>query len=150
VESNKPVHVSDEDFDFLLLHNNVSKVLEIGTGKSTRALVQSGAEVHTIDRVYRPLDFQAEQYIMESKEFWETFPYRGFDLYFIDASIGTGDAEEIFKRASNKFKIIFHDYRRYDKGVHNHKIMIKYLFDKCHIDESTGGECCSLLECEKL
>ena len=150
MESTKPVHVSDEDYDFLLLHNNVNKVLEIGTGKSTKALAKSGAEVHTVDRVYRHIDCTADQYIMESKDFWETTEVSGFDLYFIDASIGTGDAENIFKRASNKFKIIFHDYRRYDKGVHNHKMMLKYLFDKCHTDESTGGECCSLIECEKL
>ena len=147
--------ISDSDYEFLQKHSDVKKVLEIGTGKSTEALKLNNAEIHTIDRTYREVD-GVEQYIMESEEFWEMFDITGFDLYFVDGSIGIGDVEEIYDRANNKFKVIFHDYNEggnhvnFDKGVHNYKLVLKYVHDKCHTEFETGGTHCALLECEKI
>ena len=147
--------ISGYDYEFLTKHCDVTRILEIGTGKSTEALKTNGAEIHTIDRTYRPVD-GVEQYIMESEEFWKTHDITGFDLFFIDASIGTGDVEEIYSRANDKFKIIFHDYNEggdhinHDKGVHNYNLVIRYVLDKCHTEFETGGTHCALLECEKI
>ena len=147
--------ISDSDYEFLQKHSDVKKVLEIGTGKSTEALKSNNAEIHTIDRTYREVD-GVEQYIMESEEFWEMFDIRGFDLYFVDGNIGIGDVEEIYDRANDKFKVIFHDYNEdgnhvnFDKDVHNYKLVLKYVHDKCHTEFETGGTHCALLECEKI
>jgi hypothetical protein len=146
--------IGDRDKIFLEKYSNVKKICEIGTGtgKSTKALSKYGAEVHTIDMYdhLAKLPKNTNFYFMHSHHFWKTHSVSGFNLYFIDAGIKLVDAEEIFKRATNNFKIIFHDYYLKDKGVHNHKLMVKYLFDKCHITETLGGKICSLLECEKL
>lgn len=147
--------ISSKDIFFLREHSNVKKICEIGTGsgRSTKALSKWGAEVHTIDQYDHQAEYNqknAKFYFMHSNHFWKTHNKSGFNLYFIDATINLIDAKEIFKRATDNFKIIFHDYKGEDKGVHNHKMMIQYLFDKCHTEESTGGGCCSLIECEKL
>ena len=136
--------ISGYDYEFLQKHCDVTRILEIGTGKSTEALKTNGAEIHTIDRTYRPVD-GVEQYIMESEEFWKTHDITGFDLFFIDANIGTGDVEEIYSRANDKFKVIFHDYNEggnhmnHDKGVHNYNLVLRYVLDKCHTEFETGG-----------
>ena len=148
--------ISDSDYSFLEKHNNVDKILEIGTGRSTMALMTGGAEIHTIDRDYHSNMIDARQYHMESEVFWQAYDINGFDLFFIDGSIGIGDIEEIYDRANDKFKVIFHDYneggthKNFDKGVHNYNIMIRYVHDKCHTEFETGGTHCALLECEKI
>ena len=148
--------ISGYDYEYLQKHCDVNRVLEIGTGKSTEALKTNGAEIHTIDRNYRVYIDGVKQYIMESEEFWKTHDVSGFDLFFIDANIGTGDVEEIYSRANNKFKIIFHDYNEggdhinHDKGVHNYNLVMRYVLDKCHTEFETGGTHCALLECEKM
>lgn len=147
--------ISGHDYEYLVKHCDVERILEIGTGKSTEALKTNGAEIHTIDRIYRPVD-GVKQYIMESEEFWKTYDIAGFDLFFIDASIGTGDVEEIYNRANNKFKVIFHDYNEgsdhinHDKGVHNYNLVMRHVLDKCHTEFETGGTHCALLQCEKI
>ena len=147
--------ISGYDYEFLQKHCDVTRILEIGTGKSTEALKTNGAEIHTIDRTYRPVD-GVVQYIMESELFWKTHDVSGFDLFFIDANIGTGDVEEIYDRANDKFKIIFHDYNEggnhinHDKGVYNYNLVMRYVLDKCHTEFETGGTHCALLECEKI
>lgn len=148
--------ISDQDYEFLQKHSNVKRVLEIGTGKSTEALKTNGAEIYTIDRTPRNTVDGVNEYVMESEEFWRTYDHRDFDLYFVDGNIGIGDVEEIFERASDYFKVIFHDYneggthRNHDKGVHNYKLVLQYVFEKCHTEFETGGTHCALLECEKL
>ena len=150
--------ISGYDYEYLQKHCDVNRVLEIGTGKSTEALKTNGAEIHTIDRNYRVYIDGVKQYIMESEEFWKTHDITGFDLFFIDANIGTGDVEEIYSRANDKFKIIFHDYNEHvdwfhvnrDKGVHNYNLVLRYVHDKCHTEFETGGTHCALLECEKI
>ena len=150
--------ISGYDYEFLQKHSYAKRILEIGTGESTEALKTGGAEIYTIDRTHRPVD-GVNQYVMESEEFWKACDATGFDVYFIDANIGIGDVEEIFNRASNKFKVIFHDYTQYknvmhinhDKGVHNYNLVLRYVYDKCHTEDlQTGGTHCALLECEKL
>ena len=149
--------ISSLDKKFLIKHSNVKKICEIGTGsgKSTKALGTYNAEIHTIDMFDHGAELipkTAKFYFMHSTHFWKTYNVSGFNLYFIDANIRLVDAKEIFERATDNFKIIFHDYRDEDKGVKNHRMMIRYLFDKCHTEESTGGcgKCCSLIECEKI
>ena len=148
--------ISGYDYDFLEEHSDAKRILEIGTGKSTEALKKGGAEIYTVDRTLRLVD-GVNQYVMESEEFWKACDATGFDLYFIDANIGTGDVEEIFNRASNKFKVIFHDYTEsgthinHDKGVHNYELVLRYVYDKCHTEDLIlGGTHCALMECEKI
>lgn len=147
--------ISHEDYDFLVEHSNVNKICEIGTGcgYSTQALSSRGAEVHTVDQFDHSPTWKVAvaRYVMHSKRFWEKHDVRDFDLYFIDGTLGTGDVEYMFERASDQFKIIYHDYMYFDKGVQNHKIVLKYMFDKCHTEFTPrGGSHCAMLECEKL
>jgi len=148
--------ISDYDYEYLVKHCDVTRILEIGTGKSTEALRTNDAEVHTVDRIYRPVEEFVHQYVMESEEFWKTHDVSGFDLFFIDGSIGTGDVEEIYNRANDKFKVIFHDYNEggnhinHDKGVHNYNLVMRHVLDKCHTEFETGGTHCALLQCEKI
>lgn len=147
--------ISSQDYDFLVEHSNVNKICEIGTGSgnSTQALSSRGAEVHTVDRYDHDPEFNepVTRYIMHSSQFWETTEIKDFDLYFIDAQLGTGDVEYIFKRATDNFKIIYHDFMYGNKGILNHEIVLKYMFDKCHTEFTPrGGSHCAMLECEKL
>ena len=119
--------ISSLDKKFLITHSNVKKICEIGTGsgRSTKALGTHNAEIHTIDQYDHGAELipkTAKFYFMHSHHFWKTYNISDFNLYFIDANIKLLDAQEIFKRATDNFKIIFHDYRHNLKGVKNHKI----------------------------
>lgn len=148
--------ISVEDYTFLSIHNNVKKICEIGTGtgKSTRALSGNGAIVYTMDQNNHNPIFKenVHHYNIHSRDFWLYFyDIKDFDLYFIDATIKYPDAVEIFKRASKIFKIIYHDYIDYEKGVRNNEIILKYIHDKCYpIGFRLGGSHCAMLECEKF
>ena len=148
--------ISGKDYNFLSIHNNVKKICEIGTGtgKSTRALSSNGAIVYTMDQNNHNPIFKEKvhHYNIHSRDFWLYFyDIKDFDLYFIDATIKYPDAIEIFKRASKIFKIIYHDYIDYEKGVSNNEIVLKYIHDKCYpIGFTLGGSHCAMLECEKF
>ena len=146
--------ISGSDYKFLSIHNNVKKICEIGTGtgKSTRALSSNGAVVYTMDQHdHNPIfKEKVHHYNIHSRDFWLNYDIKDFDLYFIDATIGYPDAVEIFKRASKIFKIIYHDYIDYEKGVSNNEIVLKYIHDKCHTEFALGGSHCAMLECEKF
>ena len=147
--------ISDKDYKFLTEHSDVNKICEIGTGSgySTQALSCNGAEVHTVDQYDHDPEFNepVTRYIMHSKQFWESTEVSNFDLYFIDASLGWGDVEYIFERAADNFKIIYHDFMYNDKGVQNHKLVLKYMSVMCHTHFTPrGGTHCAMLECEKL
>ncbi len=147
--------ISGKDYNFLSIHNNVKKICEIGTGtgKSTRALSSNGAIVYTMDQNNHNPIFKEKvhHYNIHSRDFWLKYDIKDFNLYFIDATIGYPDAVEIFKRASKIFKIIYHDYINYEKGVTNNEIILKYIHDKCYpIGFTLGGSHCAMLECEKF
>lgn len=146
--------ISGSDYKFLSIHNNVKKICEIGTGtgKSTRALSSNGAIIYTMDQHdHNPIfKEKVHHYNIHSRDFWLNYNIKDFDLYFIDATIKHVDAVEIFKRASKIFKIIYHDYIDYEKGVRNNEIILKYIHDKCHTEFALGGSHCAMLECEKF
>ena len=109
--------ISDEDFRFLLEESRYAKkVLEIGTGtgKSTTALIANRAEVYTIDKdnifEYVGIEDSINRFHCESTDYWKQYSHFDFDFVFVDGSIGVYDCEEILKRTTDCFKIIFHDY----------------------------------------
>lgn len=156
--------ISDDDFKFLLEESRYAKkILEIGTGtgKSTTALIANRAEVHTIDKddifQYIGIEDLIKRYHCKSSEYWklEDIPFN-FDFVFIDGSINVYDCEEILKRTTNHFKIIFHDYlpneEKYptkNKGWYNIEIFKKASLLKYDIRIKTGGTHCGLLELNK-
>lgn len=147
--------VSRKDHEFLTSVSNVKKILEIGTGSgySTTALSKHGAVVHTVDEFWHNPQFNepVHFYNIPSEVFWQRSDERDFDLYFVDARLGPGDVEELYARASNQFMVVWHDYKQYDKGWYNHKLMIRYVFERCHTtDIKIYGSACGMFECEKL
>ena len=158
------VMLSDEDFQFLLFESSDSRrALEIGTGtgKSTAAIAAGAARVYTIDRddqySYYGLK-NVERYRMESEDFWKHDMYGQlcqFDFVFVDGSIGPGDCEEIVKRCSSGFKIIFHDYVPDDplpninKGGHNLGKFLKTIMPTHEFDVYYGVTHCAAVECKR-
>ena len=109
--------ISDEDFRFLLKESRYAKkVLEIGTGtgKSTTALIANRAEVYTIDKdnifEYVGIEDSINRFHCKSTDYWKEYSHFDFDFVFVDGSIGVYDCEEILKRTTDNFKIVFHDY----------------------------------------
>ena len=156
--------ISDDDFKFLLEESRYAKkILEIGTGtgKSTTALIANRAEVHTIDKddifQYIGIEDSINRYHCKSSEYWklEGVPFE-FDFVFVDGAIGVYDCEEILKRTTDHFKIIFHDYlpdeEKYpgrNKGWYNMETFKKASFLKYDIRIKTGGTHCGLVELNK-
>ena len=154
--------ISDEDFKFLLYESRSSyKILEIGTGtgKSTAALVANRATVYTIDRnnifTHFGLDHNVHRFICESQTYWQEHNHKDFDFVFVDASIGSGDCQEILKRTKDTFNIVFHDYipnetnKNKNKGGFNLKHLLSAALENYDIKTRTGGTHCILAELRK-
>lgn len=157
--------ISDEDFRFLLdVSRGATKILEIGTGtgKSTAALALCGARLHTIDKddifVYNGLN--ARRYNCTSNEWWKSTDHANFDFLFIDGQLNDIDCDEILKRTTNNFKVVFHDYiggenhrdknkTFNNKGVFNLELLMKKALINYDIQEQLGGTHCILLEFKK-
>jgi len=154
--------ISDQDFRFLLEESRYAKkILEIGTGtgKSTTALVANRAEVYTIDRdnifEYVGIEDNINRFFCESSDYWKEYGHYDFDFVFVDGSLGTYDCEEILKRTTDTFKIVFHDYipgernRNTNKGGYNLNYLKKVAIENYDISTRIGGTHCVLAELNK-
>ena len=98
------------------------RVAEVGTyiGKSTLALVASGAEVHTCDHSNDiKLPFKATQYPMTSstKMFEQMQP--SIDLLFLDGRLEQGDPAHIGRLLNSHSIVALDDFEGIEKGVVN-------------------------------
>ena len=156
--------ISDQDFRFLLKESRYAKkVLEIGTGtgKSTTALIANRAEVYTIDKddifEYVGIEDSINRFNCKSSDYWKLHGnHFDFDFVFVDGSIDVYDCEEILKRTTNHFKIVFHDYLPNEekdpgrnKGWYNMKVFKETSFLNYDITTKTGGTHCVLAELNK-
>ena len=154
--------ISDEDFRFLLYESrNSYRILEIGTGtgKSTAALATNQATVYTIDRnnifTHFGLNNNVHRFICESQIYWQEYNHKDFDFVFVDASIGSGDCQEILKRTKDTFSIVFHDYipneknKNKNKGEFNLKHLFSVALENYDIKTRIGGTHCILAELRK-
>ena len=150
--------ISDEDFKFLLHESNgYKKALEIGTGtgKSSAAL-KLNCEVYSIDRNdIIEYNIDINRFICESKEYWNDYQHYDFDFVFVDGSIGKGDCEQILKRTTDTFKIVFHDYipgeenKNTNKGYYNMKAFKETALLDYAMQEKLGGSHCAMLTLKK-
>ncbi len=113
-----------------------------------------------IQDIPTPWILNARRYNCTSNEWWKSTDHANFDFLFIDGQLNDIDCDEILKRTTKNFKVVFHDYIGGDnhrdknktfnnKGVFNLELLMKKALINYDIQEQLGGTHCILLEFKK-